>query len=309
MAWQHVPGHLLAVIRQYHMLAFRGRVRRIQALPHLTGKYMAASVTEPAVFITSFTRHCVLVLSAVDGTVLRQWGSLGSREGQFRHPAGIVQAHSGQVAVVDSGNLRLQVFDAHGTFLRQWKLEQSSAMGAQVKVSSENHVVVADKQRVCVFEWSGVLLHAWQWTTNVHAFVPASLCTTLTGLALIMPRSPWDALWRVAIFTLDSGVRTLKETHLGRYKVRRCDVANQGHVIYKLEARGNANHTNWKLRAFRDDGVLLRRWTFDTVPAPPNSNHWVSPLNVRLMLVTVKGQTQFLCSKKETVGCSLIWFE
>lgn len=309
MAWRGVPAHLRAAIRQHHLLPFVGRVRRIHALPHLTGRYMAASTTEPAVLATNVIRHCVFVLSAVDGSVLRQWGSPGSGKGQFLHPSGIAQAQLGEVVVVDSGNVRLQVFDARGTFLRQWKLEQSSQMGAHVKVSSKNQVVVADRQRVCVFEWSGALVHTWLWTSKLHTFVPASLCTALNGLVLIMPRSPWDVQRRVALFPLDSGARILKESHLGRHKAMRCDVATQGHVVYKLEARGNKRYTNGELRAFRDDGVLLRRWTFDTVPIQPNSSQWVSPLHARLMLVTVQGRIQFLAVKTDNVGCSLIWLE
>jgi peptidylamidoglycolate lyase len=55
------------------------------------------------------------------GKWLREWGSKGSGEGQFRNPHGLsFVPHSTDVLVADRENSRLQLFDRVGTFKRQW---------------------------------------------------------------------------------------------------------------------------------------------------------------------------------------------
>jgi tripartite motif-containing protein 71 len=49
-----------------------------------------------------------------------QWGSYGTAEGEFSYPNGITVDSNGQVYVVDSGNSRIQKFDADGNYLLQW---------------------------------------------------------------------------------------------------------------------------------------------------------------------------------------------
>lgn len=51
-----------------------------------------------------------------------EWGSAGSGEGQFHESTGVAVA-DGIVAVADTGNGRIQLFDPDGKFLRQWNVE------------------------------------------------------------------------------------------------------------------------------------------------------------------------------------------
>lgn len=53
-----------------------------------------------------------------------QWGSKGSRQGEFDLPHGIAIDAEGRVYVADRSNLRVQVFDASGEFLSEWKSPQ-----------------------------------------------------------------------------------------------------------------------------------------------------------------------------------------
>lgn len=50
-----------------------------------------------------------------------QWGAKGSRPGQFDLPHGLALDRAGRVYVADRSNSRIQVFDAFGRFLAQWK--------------------------------------------------------------------------------------------------------------------------------------------------------------------------------------------
>lgn len=54
-----------------------------------------------------------------DGNWVRGWGQTGSGPGQFNKIRGMVIDAAGNVYVADSGNNRIQVFDAQGTFKTQ----------------------------------------------------------------------------------------------------------------------------------------------------------------------------------------------
>ena len=56
-------------------------------------------------------------------TFLTAWGSAGSGNGQFSiytGPWDVAVDGSGNVYVADTGNHRIQKFDANGTFLTTW---------------------------------------------------------------------------------------------------------------------------------------------------------------------------------------------
>ncbi len=55
------------------------------------------------------------------GQWLLTWGEPGTGPGQFNTPHSLVLDSQGQVYVSDRENNRLQVFDAEGRFLRQWR--------------------------------------------------------------------------------------------------------------------------------------------------------------------------------------------
>ncbi|HYV35258.1 MAG TPA: peptidyl-alpha-hydroxyglycine alpha-amidating lyase family protein [Gemmataceae bacterium] len=56
-----------------------------------------------------------------DGKLLKQWGKKGKGPGEFNLPHAICVDSKGQVYVGDRDNGRIQVFDADGKFLAQWK--------------------------------------------------------------------------------------------------------------------------------------------------------------------------------------------
>lgn len=72
-----------------------------------------------------------------------QWGTRGSGPGQFDLPHGIALDDEGRVFVADRGNARVQVFNAQGRFLSEWK---SKALGTPyaVAIGANARVYVID---------------------------------------------------------------------------------------------------------------------------------------------------------------------
>jgi DNA-binding beta-propeller fold protein YncE len=54
------------------------------------------------------------------GEWLSGWGRLGSADGEFRTPSGILVDAAGSVFVADSGNHRVQKFDGAGRWICSW---------------------------------------------------------------------------------------------------------------------------------------------------------------------------------------------
>ena len=56
-----------------------------------------------------------------DGKFLMEWGTRGTGPGQFGLPHNVVVDGQGRVYVTDRDNQRIQVFDANGKFMNEWK--------------------------------------------------------------------------------------------------------------------------------------------------------------------------------------------
>ena len=53
-------------------------------------------------------------------SLVTEWGSVGTAEGQFRSPQTCSINSTDNVYVADTGNNRIQVFSSNGTFIREW---------------------------------------------------------------------------------------------------------------------------------------------------------------------------------------------
>ena len=62
-----------------------------------------------------------VVKYSADGKFLLQWGKRGTGAGEFGLPHNVVVDAQGRVYVTDRDNQRIQVFDAQGKFLEEWK--------------------------------------------------------------------------------------------------------------------------------------------------------------------------------------------
>jgi DNA-binding beta-propeller fold protein YncE len=61
-----------------------------------------------------------IVKLSADGTYLKEWGSTGSENGEFRDPHALAMDSQGRLFVGDRANSRIQIFDQEGNHLATW---------------------------------------------------------------------------------------------------------------------------------------------------------------------------------------------
>lgn len=61
-----------------------------------------------------------IVKFSADGTYLKEWGSTGGENGEFRDPHALAMDSQGRLFVGDRANSRLQIFDQEGNHLATW---------------------------------------------------------------------------------------------------------------------------------------------------------------------------------------------
>jgi DNA-binding beta-propeller fold protein YncE len=100
-------------------------------------------------------------------TAAQSWGAQGSGNGQFQNPRNVAVGPDGSVYVADSGNHRIQKFDAAGNHLLTWGSQGAGPGQFQepwgLAVDGQGRVYVADtwNHRVQVFDAEGTFLNQW----------------------------------------------------------------------------------------------------------------------------------------------------
>ncbi len=102
-----------------------------------------------------------------EGKSLKQWGSGGSRVGEFKLPTGIAADSSGNIYVVDSKNHRVQKFTSNGEFITMWG--SFGNLGGEfnsprfVAIDSFDNVYVTDSgnNRIEEFDKNGSFITEW----------------------------------------------------------------------------------------------------------------------------------------------------
>src|SRR3954452_17296238 len=86
--------------------------------------------------------------ASADLSLVTQWGSGGTGNGQFQVPSGVAVDGAGNVYAADQNGNRIEKFDSQGTFLTAWG---GSGNGngklngpAQVKIDPQGNVLVND---------------------------------------------------------------------------------------------------------------------------------------------------------------------
>lgn len=120
------------------------------------------------VLVTALPVASALEIGTKPGaTYAGQWGSFGSYSGQFSSPQGIAVGPDGTVYVLDTGNHRVQVFNATGAFIRKWgsygQVEGQFNAPLGIAVDAVSNVYIADTQnhRVQKFRSSGEFVTSW----------------------------------------------------------------------------------------------------------------------------------------------------
>lgn len=79
-----------------------------------------------------------------EGKYLFEWGSKGSKPGQFNTPHGIDVDAQGNVYVADRENNRLQKFDANGKFISSWNNNKADQLYSLAVSKTNNNVFAID---------------------------------------------------------------------------------------------------------------------------------------------------------------------
>ncbi len=142
IAWSGVPVHLVQGIAVYRgPPRFKGRRLWTMNVPQWSS--LAVS-PDGAVYGTAPYLCCVHTLRK--DQPVRSWGTRGHGLGQFLHPCAIAVAPTREVVVSDVQLHRVQVFDAHGTYLRCLSPPPELA----TRWNSPHHLAVSESGHVAV---------------------------------------------------------------------------------------------------------------------------------------------------------------
>ncbi len=131
-----------------------------------------------SLFVSDTGNKRIVRFDAATGAVLGRWGGAGSEPGQFIEPVGLAADPSGRIYVADTGNHRVQIFNADGSFVRQfpvfgWK-----------DFYTEPYLVIGPGDAVLLTDsWKGRIAHY----DNTGAFVRSFKAEGMkrpTGIAL-----------------------------------------------------------------------------------------------------------------------------
>ncbi len=102
-----------------------------------------AVLPDGSFYVSDGYKNTRVVKFAADGRYEFEWGGKGDGPGQFNLPHGIAVDARGRVYVCDRTNSRIEVFDARGEFLAQWKGPHIGRPYG-VSIGPDGHIFIID---------------------------------------------------------------------------------------------------------------------------------------------------------------------
>jgi peptidylamidoglycolate lyase len=102
-----------------------------------------AVLRDGSFYVSDGYKNTRAVKFSADGKFEFEWGAKGKGPGEFHLPHGIAIDTQGRVIVCDRENERLQVFDAKGLFLHEWKGPQVGKPYG-IEIGPNGHLFVID---------------------------------------------------------------------------------------------------------------------------------------------------------------------
>jgi len=209
------------------------------------------------VYVTDCRGHLIQKFTT-DGTLVAEWGTLGSGDGQFNSPYGVAVDSVGNVYVADSGNHRIQKFTSTGTFLTKWGvLGQGDGQLCEphgVAVDTAGNVYVADTGN------QGI-----SWNPRIQKFTSSGTFLTKWGGVNMPYGVAVDAAGNVYVAdTYNSQIQ--KFTSSGTFLTKWGSTGSgdgQFNYIYgvAVDSAGNVYGFDWRcVQKFTSTGTFLARW-------------------------------------------------
>ena len=102
-----------------------------------------AVLSDGSFYVSDGYKNTRVIKFSAEGKFEFEWGGKGKGSGEFNLPHGIAVDAQGRVIVCDRENERLQVFDAKGTFLQEWKGPQIGKPYG-IEIGPSGHLFVID---------------------------------------------------------------------------------------------------------------------------------------------------------------------
>lgn len=102
-----------------------------------------AVLSDGSFYVSDGYKNTRVVKFSAEGRFEFEWGGKGKGNGEFNLPHGIAVDAQGRVIVCDRENERLQIFDAKGSFLHEWKGPQVGKPYG-IEVGRAGHLLVID---------------------------------------------------------------------------------------------------------------------------------------------------------------------
>jgi len=128
-----------------------------------------AVLKDGSFYVSDGYKNTRVVKFSAEGRYEFEWGTKGSGPGEFNLPHGIAVDDAGRVYVCDRTNSRLQVFDAKGKFLAEWKGAHLGrpygvdvALGRVLVIDGgEQTLKAGDRGRAIVLDLSGQVIESF----------------------------------------------------------------------------------------------------------------------------------------------------